>query len=61
MRQNPRERYRGDSAGAVLLLKTGHPGVWSGLATGEQILLDDRMDAPIPVNHLGDAEIDASC
>ncbi len=32
----------------------------SGLATGEDILLDDRVDAPISVNHLGDAEVDAN-
>jgi hypothetical protein len=32
----------------------------SGLATGEDILLDDRVDAPISINHLGDAEVDAN-
>ena len=32
----------------------------SGLATGEDILLDDRVNAPISINHLGDAEVDAN-
>ena len=31
----------------------------SGLATGEDIFLDDRVNAPISINHLGDAEVDA--
>ena len=31
----------------------------SGLAAGEDILLDDRVNAPISINHLGDAEVDA--
>jgi hypothetical protein len=32
----------------------------SGLTTGEDILFDDRVDAPISINHLGDAEVDAN-
>ena len=32
----------------------------SGLAASEDILLDDRMDAPISVDHLGDAEVNAN-
>ena len=31
----------------------------SGLAAGEDILLDDRVNAPISIYHLGDAEVDA--
>src|SRR4051812_24229162 len=31
----------------------------SGHAASEDILLDDRVDAPVAVNHLGDAEVDA--
>ena len=31
----------------------------SGLATGKDIFLDDRVNAPISINHLGDAEVDA--
>ena len=33
----------------------------SGLITSEDVLLDDRVDAPVAVNHLGDAEVDADC
>ena len=33
----------------------------SGLATSEDVLLDDRVDAPVAVNHLGDTEVDADC
>src|SRR5258705_5169702 len=32
----------------------------SGLAAGEDILLDDRVNAPISIHHLGDAEVDAN-
>ena len=32
----------------------------SGLAAGEDILLDDCVDAPISIHHLGDAEVDAN-
>ena len=32
----------------------------SGLATGKDVLLDNRVDAPISINHLGDAEVDAN-
>src|SRR5947208_2202852 len=31
----------------------------SGLAAGEDVLLDDRVDAPISIHYLGDAEVDA--
>jgi hypothetical protein len=41
---------------------TTAPGVTrSGLAASEDILLDDRVNAPISINHLGDAEVDANC
>src|SRR6266446_10864274 len=33
----------------------------AGLATSEDVLLDDRVDAPVAVNHLGDAKVDADC
>ncbi len=36
-------------------------GNGSGLATSEDVLLDNRVDAPVAVNHLGDAEVDADC
>jgi hypothetical protein len=32
----------------------------SGLAASEDILLYDSVNAPITVNHLGDAEVDAN-
>ena len=32
----------------------------SSLAASEDILLDDRVNAPITVNHLGDAEVNAN-
>src|SRR5947208_1513773 len=32
----------------------------SGLAAGEDILLDDRVNAPISIHYLGDAEVDAN-
>ena len=32
----------------------------SGFAASEDILLYDRVNAPITVNHLGDAEVDAN-
>src|SRR5260370_42307204 len=38
---------------------TGRNG--SRLAASENVLLDDRVDAPVAVNHLGDAEVDADC
>src|SRR6185503_16508738 len=31
----------------------------SGHAAGEDVLFDDRVDAPVAVNHLGDPEVDA--
>jgi hypothetical protein len=32
----------------------------SGLAASEDVLLDDRVNAPITVNHLGDTEVNAN-
>src|SRR5437764_2240395 len=45
------------SAACLDGLTTARDG--SGHAAGEDILLDDRVDAPVAVNHLGDAEVDA--
>ena len=37
-----------------------HVVAGSGRAAREDVLLDDRMDAPVSINHLGDAEVDTN-
>jgi len=51
---------RDGSANAASLLPEPTASVlWIRSRHREDILLDDRVDAPISINHLGDAEVDS--